>query len=191
SLPSRSICCTRGRTSAAANPATASRNIVSSSDRMVNGALTSDRSVGMWLVKSRLLGRVHERNAGAKRDQLAQLFVDAERLGHTKLDVRMRARRVGHETRNVTRDVLARREHVWERDHFRRAAVDTRRESLLDRRLGKLHVRVAHQYVVADHLLEEIRGRAEHPVGLVPLRAVVDDENRAHIPGIYRPNAVA
>jgi hypothetical protein len=45
SFPSRSIACTRGRTSAPANSATASRNIASSSDSTVNGGRWAESSV--------------------------------------------------------------------------------------------------------------------------------------------------
>ena len=63
---------------------------------------------------------------------------------------------------------------------MRRARLDAARESLLDCRLGDLHVGRLHDYVWPGHRLNEIGHADEHVIGLPFPGAMVDQEYRVH-----------
>ncbi len=75
-LPAFSISATRGRTSSCANAATASRNIVSSSERSVSADGGAVVSVGI------------DSNAGSLKDDRSQLFMQSKRWSHTESHAR-------------------------------------------------------------------------------------------------------
>src|SRR5215217_9555039 len=63
----------------------------------------------------------HDLDACTKRYELGELFVYAECVRYAIGDIRELTRRFGNETGYVARHVLARRQHVRERDDLDRA----------------------------------------------------------------------
>jgi hypothetical protein len=86
---------------------------------------------------------IHNVDTRARRDQLGELLMDAECRRHADGDMRVRRSGLRHETRNVARDMFARRQHVGKRDDLAGAGGNALGHTRGDRRLGQLHVRVA------------------------------------------------
>src|ERR1043166_7032422 len=138
SLASRSICCTSGRTYPSANPATASRKSTSSSERRGRGRGAAASVIIDRARSAFARHRPRDDQAGALGDDLGELLMDTERVGHAESHAGKRGGGFADHAWDVARGVLPRREHVGEGNHLGRAGLDAGREALRDRRLGQL-----------------------------------------------------
>src|SRR6266550_4729982 len=112
-FPAFSISATRGRTSSSANAATASRNMISSSERRVS----ADGEVVVVSVGI-------DTDSGSLEHHFGKLLVQTERRCHAEGNVRKRSGDCGDHPRDVGCGMFAGREHVGENNYLGGSRID-------------------------------------------------------------------